>query len=366
MRLPSASSARRSVAAVAVLAATLALLASFPRGASAQDASSANDAGTVAGGSAGAFEEVPAVPGGSTTPPASAEGQPVRVQVGALPVIVHGVDLKTGTATVTYWFWTRWRGAGDVTSRIEVANGVLDACEHAEHYVTDGVHHAYARCRATARVEVDFRAFPLDRHELRVEFEHIALDETLLRFAVDEPSLRSARSPPLAGWILERPRFDVVRHSYRTNWGAPYVALDDQAAYSRFRMRITMRHAPAAAFAKTFLSLMLSVLITALAFWIDPTDTGARIGLGVAGTFGALTSQVLVASNLPDIGYMTLSDKVHVAALGFIFFVLMESVVVAAFARKGQAERAARIDRGAMVASYTLFLGTALALIVGA
>ncbi|MCC7539801.1 MAG: hypothetical protein IT379_26500, partial [Deltaproteobacteria bacterium] len=284
------------------------------------DDATADDAG---------IDEVPPVPNGSRTPPAVPEGQPTPVLVGAVPIIIHDVDLKAGTATVTYWFWARWRGAVDASDRIEIANGSLETREHAEHYVTEGAHYAYGRQRAVVRVDVDYRAFPFDRHVLRLAFEHTTLDETMLRFVVDEASLRNVQSPEISGWITERPRFDVVRRTYRTNWGAPFVALDDPAAYSQFRVAITLRHAPVAAFAKTFLPLLISVLITALVFFIDPADTGARFSLGVAGTFGAVTSEVLVASSLPDIGYMTLSDKAHAAGLAFIFFALLESVIVA-------------------------------------
>jgi hypothetical protein len=313
----------------------------------------------------GALEEVHAAPDGSQTSPAAAEGQPLRVHLGAVPVIIHAVDLKAGTATTTFYLWTRWRGAFDHT-RVEVANGTLEARDYDEHYTTEGVHYAYARCRATTRVWVDYHAYPFDRHELQLALEHIALDETLLHFVIDTPSLRNIQSPGLAGWIVERPRYDVVRHAYRTNWGAPYVSLSDPATYEQFRVRVTLRHAPLAAFAKTFLSLLISVLITALVFWIDPTDTGARIGLGVAGIFGAVTSQVLAASNIPDLGYMTLSDKEHIAGMVFIFFALAESVLVARLARAGAVERAQRIDRRAMVGSYAVFTTTFVGLLTAA
>ncbi|MCC7538290.1 MAG: hypothetical protein IT379_18845, partial [Deltaproteobacteria bacterium] len=77
-------------------------------------------------------------------------------------------------------------------------------------------------------------------------------------------------------------------------------------------------------------------------------------------------SEVLVASSLPDIGYMTLSDKAHAAGLAFIFFALLESVIVAHLARAGRTDRASRIDRISMVASYVGFAGTFVGLILAA
>lgn len=359
-----------------VLAVAAAWLGAMAAGVAAQDGG-ATDGGVSAPAeataepaeaTAAALEEVPAVPGGSQTLPAGPEGEPTPVHIGVVPVIIHAVDLKAGTATISYYVWTRWSDDPDVdaTTRIEVVNGSLEARENDEHYVTEGVHHAYARCRATVRVVVDYHAYPFDRHELRLELEHLTLDETLLQFVVDEPSLRNIESPELSGWIVERPEFEVVSHSYHTNWGAPYVAIDEDAPYSRLRVGMTIRHDPIPAFAKAFLPLLISVLITALAFFIDPTDTGARFSLGVSGTFGAVTSQVLVASSLPEIGYMTLSDEVHAIGLAFIFFVLLESAIAARLARTDRMARATQIDRVSMVVSYTAFVGTFVALVATA
>ncbi len=355
-----------------VLLAVAACLLATAAGVAAQDGGisdgGAGEASAAAEGTAEGLEEVPSVPGASETLPASPEGEPARVHIGVVPVIIHSVDLKAGTATISYYVWTRWSDTPDVdaTTRIEIVNGSLETRESDEHYITEGVHHAYARCRATARVEVDYHAYPFDRHVLRIELEHLTLDETLLVFVVDEPSLRNIESPELSGWIVERPEFEVVSHSYHTNWGAPYVAVDEDAPYSRLRVGMTIRHDPIPAFAKAFLPLLISVLITALAFFVDPADTGARFSLGVSGTFGAVTSQVLVASSLPEIGYMTLSDKVHAVGLAFIFFVLLESAVAARLARTDRAARAAQVDRVSMVVSYTAFVGTFVALVATA
>jgi Ca2+/Na+ antiporter len=86
------------------------------------------------------------------------------------------------------------------------------------------------------------------------------------------------------------------------------------------------------------------MLISYLAFFIHPSELEARIGIGVAGIFGAVTSQSVVSDNLPEISYITLSDKIHISSLLFIFFVLLVSCLHGYLCRREREQLAERID----------------------
>ena len=106
------------------------------------------------------------------------------------------------------------------------------------------------------------------------------------------------------------------------------------------------------------------MLITFLAFFMHPEELEARVGVGVAGIFGAVTSQAVVSDNLPDIPYLTLSDQVHMAGLVFIFASLLGSCLVGWLVRKERVALAQRIDvwcRFLMMPAYI----AAVALLVG-
>ncbi len=288
----------------------------------------------------------PAVPPAEEAPSEEDAGLPPRttVHVGVYPVQIQSVDLAAASAQVTFYLWARWRGPAN-GGALELVNGTMDAREN-EYREDDGdVHYVSHRCRATVPIEVDFRRFPFDEHVIALELEHAEYDTVVIELAVDEANLRSLRSPPVSGWFVDDPVHEVVTHAYRTGWGTPSLPADYPAEYSRARTTMRLHHAPVASFGKTFLALFIAVLIASLAFFLDVADTGARTGTAVAGTFGAVTSYAVVAYSLPEISYLTLSDQIHVTGLGFVFFVLVETCVVAYLARTERAALARRINR---------------------
>lgn len=283
--------------------------------------------------------------------------------VGVFPLRVGDLDLRHGTAQVTYYVWTRWAGASDGLA-YELVNGNVESREHEYRYDEDGVFYAYYRCRAQVQLDLDFHDFPFDEHWVGIEIEHAEEGNSSVVLRVDEDGVRHVESPEVSGWLVDRPVYDVVDHEYHTSWGMMGVSPDEVATYPRFRMRMRLHHAPGATFFKTFLTLFISVLIAFLAFFLHPNELEARVGLGVAGIFGSVTSHSVVASNLPEIPYMTLSDKVHLAGMFCVFVALLETALAGWLVQRQRSSVAINIDRvarvlmpvgyGALVASFIL------------
>lgn len=294
---------------------------------------------------------------------AAPSAPPTVVAMGVFLAQIQDIDLKSRTASVAFYVWTRWRGELDGTA-YEVMNGVLESKENEYRVEHEGWKYAIYRCRATVLVSVDYRLFPFDEHELTIAFEHSDYGSSTLVFEVDRRAVRDLRTPEVRGWIVGAPTYRISESTYRTNWGMMGVGPEESTRSSRFTVAVTLRHAPVATAAKTFLALFIAALITALGFLIDPSDLGSRVGVGVAGTFGAVTSQAVVSANLPDIPYTTLSDKVHFAVLAFIFGVLLESCLVGHLARTERVTLASRIDRFAGVCGSLALVGWIVALVV--
>lgn len=330
--------------ALASALAVLALVAS----ASAQEAEPSPPAEASAVGSPEPEEAAEAAAGDE------APSGPTTVYLGAYPIGIRDLDMQAGTATVTYYVWTRWRGEIDGTA-YELVNGSVDAREHAFREDVEGEHYAYYRCRASVSVEADYHDFPFDDHLVALEIEHSDEGEEAIVFAIDEASVAHAPSPSVSGWLVDPPRFELRHHTYETNWGYPGSPAGESTTFSQVRVTMRMHHDVVATAAKTFLTLLISVLITFLGFFMGPSELEARVGVGVAGIFGAVTSQAVVAGNIPEIPYLTLSDRIHIAGLVFIFLALFESVVVGGLCRQGREATARRLDGVARVVALPSF-----------
>ncbi len=307
--------------------------------------SAVEDAGTEDAGTEDAGAE-------ATEPEALTE--PTTIYFGVYPLRVSELDMRTGTATITYYVWSRWRGPADGTA-YEVMNGTVLSRESEYLYEEGGERYAYYRMSARVIVGTDFHTFPFDEHEIQLTLEHAEEGSSTVLFAVDEDSVRHVESPFISGWIVDRPEFDITETRYATNFGMPGVDAEEVSTFPRFRMRLRLRHEVSTTFFKTFLTLFISVFIAFLGFFMHPDVLDARVGVGVAGMFGAVTSQSVVATNLPDIPYMTLSDKVHLVGILFIFIALVESCAIGFLIRHRRAELATKLDLASRVGMVPAF-----------
>lgn len=308
---------------------------------------SAVDAGTADAPDAGP----PHAPGAAAEEPP----EPMVIHTGIYPVRVADFDLASGQATITYYVWTRWQGEYDGTT-YDLMNGTVDTRDHDYTFEDGGVHYAWYRYTATLDVVTDFHDFPLDEHELQIELEHSDYGTYYLRFEVDRRSVENLASPEISGWTVDPPVYETYEHVYPTDWGMPGAGDDDVSRFSRVRWSVRVHHTFEATFAKTFLALFISVLIAFFGFFMHPEELEARIGVCVAGIFGAVTSHAVVAGNLPDIPYMTLSDKIHFAGMAFICLSLLESAYVGYLARRDQVEEGLRFDRLARITLAPAYL----------
>lgn len=302
-------------------------------------------------------------PAAAETEEEAAPEGPTRVYVGLYPLRIGDLDLHTGTAQVTYYQWQRWDGPVDGAS-VEVVNGEVTASESEYVQDEDGAHYVYHRFTTRAQLQPDFHAFPFDEHEVSIELEHASEGSTTIDLVVDEEGVRHVESPRVAGWIVDRPTFDVVPSRYATSFGMPGVSADEVSEYPRVRMRVRLHHDAMTTFWKTFLTLFISVLIALLGTFMHHDELEARVGVGVAGIFGAVTSQSVVAANLPDIPYMTLSDKVHLAGIVFVFLALLETCAVGWLARHERPATAAQLDRVARWVMAPSFAACVIALLM--
>jgi hypothetical protein len=162
--------------------------------------------------------------------------------------------------------------------------------------------------RGKFRANLDFRDYPLDKQLLTIVIEDSNLDANSLVYVADKDNMAFAKKFYLSGWeSAGQPTYQTDLQIYETNYGNPERELDP------------------------------------------------RFGVGVAGIFGAVSSMIVVSSNMPENPYFSLSDKVHLLSLGFIFLSILISCVVLKIHKHGYLVASRRIDLCAgitMVAAY--------------
>jgi len=257
---------------------------------------------------------------------------------------VYQLDLKNATYVADFYVWLRWQGDVDPTN-IEFLNGSLDMKEHPDNREVSGTKYVSYHCRGTFHTVFDYRRYPLDEHLLVLEMEDGNNESTKLRYVVDRSNMTRLPAERLSGWKCDPPEFEVREHSYETNFGDPTRAADGTAEYSRLYCTIRVSHRNFSIYVKTFLALFISVAIAFLSFVLKPSETDPRFGVGLAAIFGAVSSEIVVSSNLPDMPYLTLADKVHLFSFFVVFLSILQSCLMLRLFRQGRTALVARVDR---------------------
>jgi hypothetical protein len=287
--------------------------------------------------------------GQTFNPPATEPATPQIVFVGLYINDIFQMDLKSSTYVVDFYVWLRWRGNIDPTS-FEFVNGSLDLKEHPYSMEIAGEKYISYHCRGTFHAAFDFRRYPLDEHRLNLEMEDATHDSRELQYVVDDKNVRDLPAVKLAGWTGTPPEFKVRNNLYPTTFGDPSMPVGGQVRYSHLSCSIQIFRHSVSLYLKTFLALFISIAIAFLSFVVKPEQTDARFALGVAAIFGAVSSEIVTKSNLPDMPYLTLADKIHLFSLFVIFLSLLHSCLVARSLRPYNIRLIDRIDRILLIA----------------
>lgn len=281
---------------------------------------------------------------------------PHFVDIGIYLLDVYDLDLKNSSYVADFYIWLRWKGELD-PRKFELMNGELDVKENPDEQKIDELNYVSYRVRGKFRAPFDFREFPLDEQKLTIEIEDSSNDAGSLQYVADLANMSASPQVNLSGWeIAGVPSYRVVEQVYETNYGNPRRPPGQKAVYSRFVVDIPIMHAGnELIYLKTFIGVFISVAIAFLTFLIEPTDLDPRFGVGIAGIFGAVSSMIVVSSNMPENPYFTLSDQIHFSSLGFIFLTIFVSCIVLRLQKQGRESLSRKMDRlvgGALAIAY--------------
>jgi hypothetical protein len=284
-----------------------------------------------------------------TTTPATQQAGPQITYVGIYINDIHGLDLKDSAYTVDFYIWFRWRGNID-PSNFEFLNGSLDLKEHPDRLEANGYQYVSYHCRGVFHIAFDFRQYPLDSHQLVLKMEDGYYESNQLQYVVDAESLKNVHPVMLPGWKCGRADLDVIEHDYSTHFGEPAAVRGSTSEYSRLICTIDISRHSGSIYLKTFLGLFIAVGIAYISFLFKPGEVDPRFAVGVAAIFAAVSSEFVATSNLPEMPYLTLADKIHLFSLFMIFLTLLQSCLSLRFFREGNSHLSVKVDRIAKIA----------------
>jgi hypothetical protein len=290
---------------------------------------------------------------------AAADKGPVKVEVGTYVNQILSLDLKGNQFNVDFYIWFRWKGdAVKPFDTFELANGrILSRTGIVKKDLAGGVHYASARLLANVTKFWDLRRYPLDDHQLTLEIEDNENEDNLLVYVPDAQNSNASPTVEVPGWAVAGTTVSVTSHQYATNYGDSSVPTGNASSYSRLVSAVKIvRPAHARRFSKVFFTLFVSTIISWLAFWVKPKETGPRISLCVGSLFAAAAATFAINNMLPDTNSTTMADRLVVVSMTMIFGTCVETILAVNLGYAGKENLQRLLDRSSAWVFPVLYL----------
>lgn len=169
---------------------------------------------------------------------------------------------------------------------------------------------------AAAKSDLNMRAYPFDRHQLRATFEVLGFGHDEVAFEVEHDGEAAADHVTIPQWRIEGARLlaEDRRAPYAGSSGvaSSLVLAIDVDRQSFYIMRLVV------------MPLALIVVLSFAVFWMDRSSLGDRISVSFIGILTGVTYQLVMSSSLPQIAYPTVMH----AFLYLSFLVMCATVVI--------------------------------------
>lgn len=285
---------------------------------------------------------------------------PDTVKIGVYLFSLYDLNFPENKFNADFYVWYNFKNDSlHPAETFELVNSMefTKVGESREKY--DSIIYSTFRCNSVVKKQWNVSDFPFDKQQVELEIEDINDDISRLVFVPDTISSKIDKYVKLEGWKIKNFGVKVVDHTYETNYGDPALSEDEYSTYSRVVVYFTLQREGSGLFFKLFIGLFISVMISLLTFFINPTDLDPRFGLSVGAIFAAIASQYVISSTLPQNQRLTLVDILHDISFIYIFICILISTISLRFFNRGNEKASKKLDWYsflALSASYVIIV----------
>ncbi len=191
---------------------------------------------------------------------------------------------------------------------------------------------------AAAKVELDMKRFPFDRHRLEAIFEVLGFDrdEVLMEVESAYASSLLASEVWVPQWSITGSGMSIRNRSasYAGHLGvsSAFIVSVDVERNSFYIRRLVV------------FPLVVIVLLSFSVFWMDRSSLGDRISVSFIGILTGVAYQLVISDSMPHISYVTLMHGFLNLSFVTMCATVVINLVVGALDRMGKHELGDRVD----------------------
>jgi hypothetical protein len=290
---------------------------------------------------------------------AEAPEPPTKVFVGMHIVAIRSLDVRAQSFFADLYLWVRFattdaERAKQIDEKLEVINGKFDSKEEIDRKVVNGETYICYRASGTFYFTATLRNYPFDKQSLDIVLENSNLENDEMIFVDDTLSYKRGGLPENL-WGLQPsvsiPEFtvrgvarDIDDAPYPTDFGDPEAG-QAKSTYSRFTFSVRIERLYWSYLFKIIIPLMVILAMAYLVFLLPAKEVGTASGIVITALLSCMAFNVAVTDNMPEVGYLVLSDKFFIASYILLLVTLAETLGTYVLDARGHEDLAKRIDR---------------------
>lgn len=289
-----------------------------------------------------------------------------EVHIGVYVNDLPQVDLATNSFTLDAFVWFRWRDpAYDPAKSMEFMNpfegwdGKASAVFDKPQQLDDGSLYQSVRYEGRFSAPMPMTQYPFDRQTLHIVMEdsHANLDEQVYRPDAEPVVINPQLG--LSDYRIGAARMVVTAQTYATRFGD--TSLSGPETYSRATVSIPLERPSVTYGFKVLFPILIILACAALALWLHPGHSEARVGLVVT---ALLTLVALQLTALPQVNYLIMMDWLFFLAYLYVLGALVQVVRSHWIIRRRDEDLAVGMDRRVFaVMSLAVLSAAALVLV---
>ncbi len=275
--------------------------------------------------------------------PGGASAGHIPVQVGISIEKIANFSIKSVAWDADFYIWFKWTQPPDQPdfdpgASFDIVAGTVETKQKVADQTNGDSRYELYRVTASINYPFDVTRYPVDDHLLRLFIIDPVHPD--IQYIADKQDSRVSSAISIPGYRIARTIVGVENVTENTNLGNP----SSPKQTARLGLSLVILRNGYGFYLKLFQALFAAVGVALLAGFFKAHEE-IRIELLVGGFFAAVANSYITTTYLPDTGSMTLMDKINGLGLVTIFLCMIQTVVSARFANRGDHAFSRQFDR---------------------
>jgi hypothetical protein len=253
-------------------------------------------------------------------------------------------------------------------SKLDFINSTNDVeIELSQTLKLDSFYYFQGYCKGHFNYLYDFRKYPFDKQTIPIIIESVNLSEETVVLKTDinsysEGTIRGLNNEIEFGdFKIISAGFDNKSKIYATSFGDPNYKINSK--FSRLSYNIDIKRDHRSYVLKIMIPCIILAIISYLVFFIPAQLLEVAVGCTVTSLLACIALQLTTANDIPNIGYLTVANKIYYFFYGMICLALIQTVWTYNLEMKGKSKLAHNLEIAGRVL-FPIILGVGYFIIV--